>query len=330
MDTVLVNQHSRERTDICLGDEADKIRAVWPVLKERLDCGMQARKDRSVKINAALLYDGDGVWLACTAFYGWTLATVGPAVLNLQGACNTTNAYTVLLWALDQGETIEQLQPTFLDIILLVHANARHQGTLGVVQRECERTMADELNRFLPAPDTLAPLRLSLLMVREFHGWTGDAWRDVFPNEQMYQEVAPFLVAMSICEADGIAWRTADHTDRQFCLETLEDAARAPDLIHAQDEVWLMNRYSTHVMCADVETLERIRGTLKGKRLTVCYDVHMIDTMHQDDALGELMRNYPPGMLTQGKVCTWLVPERPLGISMRHYICHETESEEDK
>jgi hypothetical protein len=175
--------------------------------------------------------------------------------------------------------------------------------------------MVDELDRFR---DDIAPLRLSVLMVRDFNGQMGDSWLETFPTYKMWDEVTPCIAEMILNAADGLAFARADHQDRVLCRELLSPLA---DFTYAEDDAWLISRYNTHLMCADVATALAIIDRLKDKRNVHIVDVHIIQTAHVNPDLKDRPRGVGlPGKLRQGTLATWLIPEQELGITMTHYF----------
>jgi len=343
MNTIEVNREARDWKTFVFGDQADKIRAVFPYLKESLDVGFTERENRSIKVNAALLFDNDGIWLARIPFYGWSEPEVKEAVAKLRSELVSSQLYSVLVWSLDSHDSSDEIislievmdieggQPLRheeVDLIILVHRPYEDER-LYMLQKEYERTMADELNRFMVSQEP-SPLRVSVVLVREFNGRSGDAWLDVFSSNEEWAITAPFINAMCLCEADGIAFRDAEHVDRVLCMETLEHRNRLSDIIHPRDEEWLMNKYNTHIMCADLLTAERIGQLLKGRRETRLFDVHVIQTPHVNLEIKQSPHTLLPGQLRQGKVLAWLNDERSTGITVTHYEYRDLDDDEDE
>jgi hypothetical protein len=294
-------------------------------------------------VNAALLFDNDGIWLSRIPFYGWSSVQVKEAVAKLREELVTSQIYSVLVWALEPNESLENIITPIevmdiegaasldenVDMIILFY-RPYEEERIYQLQLEYEHTMADELNRF-PTGPVPSPLRVSVVIVREFNGRSGDAWFDVFPTEEEWRVTAPFITAMCLCEADGIAFRDKEHIDRLLSVETLEHRNRLSDIIHPLDEEWLMHKHNTHIMCADLLSAEKIALLLKGKRETQLYDVHVIQTPHVNlNIKQETRHTLLPGQLKQGKVLAWLMDERKTGITVTHYEYMDVIEEEEK
>lgn len=321
MDTVELNPNFQSREGLCLGDQADKIRQLFPVLQEKLVEGFDARENRTIKVNAALLFDGDGIWYARIAFYSWSASAILEAFKMLNQRAGD-QMYEVLIWALDEGPVILDLRP-FDVTILYQPGRPKLTEKMGQVQQECLDALIDETNRFVE-DDHLGPLRLSLVIVRDFNACMGTNWREVFPSVQEWAETGKVIIDMALCHADGIAFRSEDHVDLTLArLATVEDLSkRKTDVISAQDETWLLSKSNCHLMCADLVTMESVRKQLEGKRRTYLFDVTVIQTSYVNPTLEHASILWP-GQLHQGKSITWLDENKKTGSTVTNYVYHE-------
>jgi hypothetical protein len=309
MDTVEQNPDFGHRTKVCFGGRADKIKQVWPALKKCLQVGFALRASRATKVNAAILFDGDGVWHSRIPFYGWDWEPIRAALDTLR-ATPPNNEYELLVWACDSPWSEPGVTVIFED-------EFDQDPTVAKVQEACCIEMVDECNRFIP--QGLAPLRLSLLLVRDFEGHSGDTWVDAFATVPLAHDVIIQLADMALSHGDGIVFSKAATSDMEWCRSRID--RRPEDIFLLSDcEPWLMDPHNTHLVCADALTLLLVQAMLEGKRKTHLHDVSVVQTAHVNRSLKTSGWHLPGTLAQHTNPPLWLRDTIGYAVTVTPYV----------